>query len=97
MYRTRYRILSLLTPETNANRFFWDFHWLEIWRNHLFPSMGPNGGSVAMDSGKKVVCISNDKTGFLPLFNNRLVPSLDDLLTDRDMEAGGPPGRISGL
>jgi hypothetical protein len=50
-----------------------------------------------MDSGKKVVCISNDKTGFLPLFNNRLVPSLDDLLTDRDMEAGGPPGRISGL
>ncbi len=35
----------------NANRFFWDSHWLEIWSNHFYPSMGPNGGSVAMDSG----------------------------------------------
>ncbi len=33
----------------NANRFFWDSHCLEIWSNHLFPSMGPNGGIVAMD------------------------------------------------
>jgi hypothetical protein len=24
-----------------------------IWKNHLSPSMGPNGGSVAMDSGKE--------------------------------------------
>ncbi len=24
--------------------------WLEIWKNHLCPSMGLNGGSVAMDS-----------------------------------------------
>jgi hypothetical protein len=37
--------------EINANRFFWHSHWLEIWSNHLCPSMGPNGGSVAMDSG----------------------------------------------
>jgi hypothetical protein len=37
--------------EMNANRFFWDSHWLEIWSNHFYPSMGPNGGSVAMDSG----------------------------------------------
>jgi hypothetical protein len=29
------------------NRFFRDSHWLEIWENHLCPSMGPNGGSVA--------------------------------------------------
>jgi hypothetical protein len=36
--------------EMNANRFFWDSHWLEIWSNHFYPSMGPNGGSVAMDS-----------------------------------------------
>jgi hypothetical protein len=36
--------------EMNANRFFWNSHWLEIWSNHLCPSMGPNGGSVAMDS-----------------------------------------------
>ncbi len=28
-----------------------DFRWLEIWSNHFCPSMGPNGGSVAMDSG----------------------------------------------
>jgi hypothetical protein len=34
----------------NANRFFWDSHCLEIWSNHFCPSMGPNGGSVAMDS-----------------------------------------------
>jgi hypothetical protein len=37
--------------EMNANRFFCDSHWLEIWSNHFYPSMGPNGGSVAMDSG----------------------------------------------
>ncbi len=41
----------ILPKEMNANRFFWDSHWLEIWTNHLFPSMGPNGGSVAMDYG----------------------------------------------
>jgi hypothetical protein len=35
-----------LPKEMNANRFFCDSHWLEIWSN----SMGPNGGSVAMDS-----------------------------------------------
>ncbi len=37
-----------LQKEMNANRFFWDSHWLEIWSNHLCPSMGPNGGSVAL-------------------------------------------------
>ncbi len=41
----------ILPKEMNANRFFWDFHWLEIWSNHFCPSMGPNGESVAMDSG----------------------------------------------
>jgi hypothetical protein len=35
----------ILPKEINANQFFWDSHWLEIWPNHLFPSMGPNGGS----------------------------------------------------
>jgi hypothetical protein len=39
-----------LTKEMNANRLFWDSHWLEIWSNHFYPSMGPNGGSVAMGS-----------------------------------------------
>ncbi len=42
----------ILPKEMNANRFFWDSHWLEIWSNHFCPSMGPNGGSVAMDSGQ---------------------------------------------
>ncbi len=41
----------ILPKEMNANRFLWDSHWLEIWSNHFCPSMGPNGGSVAMDSG----------------------------------------------
>jgi hypothetical protein len=36
-----------------ANRFLWDAHWLEIRSNHLCPSMGPNGGSVAMYSGDR--------------------------------------------
>jgi hypothetical protein len=35
----------------NANRFFWDSHWREIWSNHFCPSMGPNGRRVATDSG----------------------------------------------
>jgi hypothetical protein len=41
----------ILPKEVNANRFFWDSHWLEIWSNHFCPSMGLNGGSVATDSG----------------------------------------------
>jgi hypothetical protein len=41
----------ILPNEMNANRFFWD--WLEIWLNHLFHSMGPNGVTVAMDSEKR--------------------------------------------
>jgi hypothetical protein len=43
----------ILPKEMNANRFFWDSHWLEIWSNHLCPSMGPNGGCVATDGGLK--------------------------------------------
>ncbi len=39
----------ILPKEINANRFFWDSHWLEIWQNLLYPSMWPKGGSVAMD------------------------------------------------
>ena len=41
----------IFPKEMNANRFFWDSHWLEIWSNHFCPSMGLNGGSVAADSG----------------------------------------------
>jgi hypothetical protein len=37
--------------EMNANQFFWNSHWLEIWSNHFCPSMEPNGGSVTMNSG----------------------------------------------
>ncbi len=39
-----------MPKEMNANRFFRDSHWLEIWKNHFCRSMGPNVGSVAMDS-----------------------------------------------
>ena len=44
-----------LPKEMNANRFFWDSHWLEMWSNHFYPSMGPNGGSVAMDSDHRAL------------------------------------------
>ncbi len=44
--------------EINANRFFWDSLWLEIWKNHLCPPMGPNRGSMAMDSGKTTYVMS---------------------------------------
>jgi hypothetical protein len=40
----------ILPQVMNANRFFWDSHWQEIWSKHLCPSIKPNGGSVAMDS-----------------------------------------------
>jgi hypothetical protein len=38
----------IFPKEKNANRFFRDSHWLEIWSNHLCPSMGPNVGSEAL-------------------------------------------------
>ncbi len=44
----------ILPREINANRFFLDSHWLEIWKNHLCPCMGPYGGSVAMDSAETI-------------------------------------------
>jgi hypothetical protein len=53
-----------LPKEMNANRFFWDSHWLEIWSNHFYPSMGPNGGSVAMDSEDN----KNEKNVFWRMF-----------------------------
>jgi hypothetical protein len=53
-----------LPKEMNANRFFWDSHWLEIWSNHFYPSMGPNGGSVAMDSESCSICNSQSYVEF---------------------------------
>ncbi len=50
----------ILPKEMRANRFFWDSHWLEIWSNHFCPSMGPNGGSVAMDSVHGVIDLRKD-------------------------------------
>ncbi len=40
----------ILPKQINSNRFFWDSHWLDIWSNHFCPSLGPNGGIMAMDS-----------------------------------------------
>ncbi len=42
----------ILPKEMNANQFFWDSHWLEIWSSHFCPSMGPNVVSVAVDLQK---------------------------------------------
>jgi hypothetical protein len=36
----------ILPKEINAKRFFWDSHWLEIWKN--VPLWDSNGGSVAI-------------------------------------------------
>ncbi len=52
----------ILTKKVNWIRFFWDSHWLEIWKKHLCPSMGSNGGNVAMYSGS-VMCV-------MGVFNN---------------------------
>jgi hypothetical protein len=41
----------IFPKEMNANLFFWDSYGLEMWSTHFCPSTGPNGGSVAMDSG----------------------------------------------
>ncbi len=41
----------IFPKEMNANRFFWDSHGWKSGSNHFCPSMGPNEGSVAMDSG----------------------------------------------
>jgi hypothetical protein len=50
----------ILPKEMKVNWFFWDCHWLEIWSNHFCPSMGPNEGSVALDSESKNISGRND-------------------------------------
>ncbi len=50
----------ILPKEINANRFFLGSHWLEIWKNRLCPSMGPSGGSVAVDSETEYNCSLGD-------------------------------------
>jgi hypothetical protein len=37
-------------------------YWLEIWSNHLSPSIGPNGGSVTKDSGMSD-CLASEQFG----------------------------------
>jgi hypothetical protein len=54
----------ILPKEMKANRFFWESHWLEIWSNHLCPSMGPNGGSVAMVAMDFQFAASGIESGF---------------------------------
>jgi hypothetical protein len=51
----------ILRKEMTGNRFFWDSHWLESWSNHFCPSMGPNGGSVALDSEGVVKATTEDQ------------------------------------
>jgi hypothetical protein len=67
----------ILPKERNANWFFGDSHWLEIWKNHLHSFKELNRGSVALDS----VIKSNTVTRFKiisglqnSLQNHRRVP-----------------------
>jgi hypothetical protein len=56
----------ILPKKINANQFFRETpHWLKIWKNHLCPSVGPNGGSEAVDSAESL-CV---KEPFLAQFN----------------------------
>jgi hypothetical protein len=41
----------ILPKEMYANLFFRDSHWLEIWKNHLCPSMGTNEGEPGYGLG----------------------------------------------
>jgi hypothetical protein len=50
----------ILPKEMNASRFFWDPHWPEIGSDHLFPSMGPKGEIVAMDSQRVSYFLNKD-------------------------------------
>jgi hypothetical protein len=51
----------IFPKEMNANRFFRDSHWLEIWKNPSCPSMRPNGGRVAMDSANAAAVLQKHK------------------------------------
>ncbi len=66
----------ILPKDFNTNRFFWDSHWLEIWSNHFCPSMGPNGGSVAMDSGQRFFAVPHRTVQF----TGRQLPPLSSVL-----------------
>jgi hypothetical protein len=59
--------------EINANLFFGDSNWLELWKNHFCPSMGPNGGSVAMDSERYIGTAeeAGDRTGFREIISSQ--------------------------
>ncbi len=60
----------ILPKQINANRFFWDSHWLEIWSNHFCPSMGLNGGSVATDTSRCPECFFNSTVSNLFIYNH---------------------------
>jgi hypothetical protein len=59
----------ILPKEIGANWFFWDSHWLEIWSNHFSPSMGQNGGSVAMDSVDMYCRLNKDESRYTVMYN----------------------------
>jgi hypothetical protein len=72
----------ILPKYINANRFFWDSHWLEIWSNHFCPSMGLNGVSVATDSG-----------GYIGNLRGQLMKSAAFLLVENSPITGSYNGR----
>ncbi len=72
-----------LPKEMNANRFFWDSHWLEIWSNHFYPSMGPNGGSVLRGYGLRETIHMTHQGEMLRHRARRLYPTI--LITDNSI------------
>jgi hypothetical protein len=55
----------ILPKEINANRFFWDSHWLEIWSNHFVPLWNRMEG-VWLWTHFKLRRAGFEKNGFLP-------------------------------
>ncbi len=77
----------ILPKEINANRFFWDSRWLEIWKNHFCPTYGTEMGG-AWGNGLK--SLQNNELHFaarstrkgwpeMSKFKDRLVWTLNSL------------------
>ncbi len=69
----------ILPKEINANRFFWDSPWLEIWKKPS--SKGPNSGSLAMDSGSGRIVVK--------CYTGQVLPSRIGGLPVLEYKAGG--------
>jgi hypothetical protein len=69
----------ILPKDINANQLFRDSHWLEIWRIHFCPSMGPNRDSHWLEIWKNHFCPSmgpNGDSHWLEIWRNHFCPSM---------------------